>query len=297
MWGSSPRMRGTLPGACGLAPGFGLIPTYAGNTGCVGWPGLPSRAHPHVCGEHKLTTQEILERQGSSPRMRGTRAPTGHAAHATGLIPTYAGNTRRSGALWCGAWAHPHVCGEHVPLQERRVSDPGSSPRMRGTHGDGETFSDEKGLIPTYAGNTSVPVSRRCMTRAHPHLCGEHAETAKTARMTRGSSPRMRGTPQYLGLGDALLGLIPTYAGNTQELQAIVVLLRAHPHVCGEHGVEVISTPLDGGSSPRMRGTQGRNPSGLNSLGLIPTYAGNTAIRRLRLGFGWAHPHVCGEHP
>ena len=150
-------MRGTRPQHHAVKVRLGLIPTYAGNTACCWlWP-PPRRAHPHVCGEHAATPWSQQASQGSSPRMRGTRACRNREAEYPGLIPTYAGNTR---FLWLGvraSWAHPHVCGEHVIAKIWAKMLVGSSPRMRGTPGWMLFITWLVGLIPTYAGNTSLP--------------------------------------------------------------------------------------------------------------------------------------------
>ncbi|BAV87879.1 N-Acetyl-D-glucosamine ABC transport system [Rothia aeria] len=52
--GSSPRMRGTPTNVLIDPEEEGLIPTYAGNTCRLCGSQYPSRAHPHVCGEHLL---------------------------------------------------------------------------------------------------------------------------------------------------------------------------------------------------------------------------------------------------
>ena len=72
LWGSSPRMRGTLNHALAFTFGAGLIPTYAGNTNHVRMDALKFRAHPHVCGEHEAVASPANPTLGSSPRMRGT---------------------------------------------------------------------------------------------------------------------------------------------------------------------------------------------------------------------------------
>ena len=86
----------------------------------------------------------------------------------------------------------------------------------------------------------------------------------------------MRGTPAPTAESLRTRGLIPTYAGNTQDKGYIQVISRAHPHVCGEHIVDVIKGVIDWGSSPRMRGTLAANQEAEILDGLIPTYAGNT---------------------
>ena len=106
----------------------------------------------------------------------------------------------------------------------------------------------------------------------------------------------MRGTHGSKVTLWAALGLIPTYAGNTDIRLGLDIADGAHPHVCGEHTPQLISTPLDSGSSPRMRGTQGRDEVVAERHGLIPTYAGNTTRSPSAAHQSWAHPHVCGEH-
>ena len=171
--------------------------------------------------------------------------------------------------------AHPHVCGEHPRQSSHTAVHWGSSPRMRGTPLSAFRVAESPGLIPTYAGNTPRFGPCRWSTRAHPHVCGEHQPNGHMTSYELGSSPRMRGTRgQQLHALD-FAGLIPTYAGNTSALGM---------HCC------------IGSSSPRMRGTRLINRIQVTRRGLIPTYAGNTCSRLVRLGLGWAHPHVCGEH-
>ena len=91
------------------------------------------------------------------------------------------------------------------------------------------------GLIPTYAGNTRLPLPIMRKFRAHPHVCGEHTCSAGPPMTCMGSSPRMRGTHVCVNLTLELHGLIPTYAGNTHSPAPDGGLEGAHPHVCGEH--------------------------------------------------------------
>ena len=52
--GSSPRMRGTHYRKGNSYDNHGLIPTYAGNTHQMAGATRRGRAHPHVCGEHRV---------------------------------------------------------------------------------------------------------------------------------------------------------------------------------------------------------------------------------------------------
>ena len=172
----------------------------------------------------------------------------------------------------------------------------GSSPRMRGTPVWCRRFLAEGGLIPTYAGNTTVRRYVRRCSRAHPHVCGEHLEDEYELDTLGGSSPRMRGTLHGEIPRRDKSGLIPTYAGNTLAAHRTSCGIGAHPHVCGEHADNFLESDPKTGSSPRMRGTRSWIPSRWLRGGLIPTYAGNTYSCTGCIGFREAHPHVCGEH-
>ena len=167
---------------------------------------------------------------------------------------------------------------------------------MRGTLTLRVSVSPCRGLIPTYAGNTRQRMRCSRVLRAHPHVCGEHRNAPARDPIAPGSSPRMRGTPRRKPSIHAVRGLIPTYAGNTVVFTSTTRDLWAHPHVCGEHAFQANIQLLGQGSSPRMRGTRYCDFRLVPRLGLIPTYAGNTAFASSRNLFTWAHPHVCGEH-
>ena len=65
----------------------------------------------------------------------------------------------------------------------------------------------------------------------------------------------MRGTLSAEIWRTYVIGLIPTYAGNTISGLKEKVSGRAHPHVCGEHLYARLGDGSEMGSSPRMRGT------------------------------------------
>ena len=120
--GSSPRMRGTptiRPVEC---PRRRIIPAYAGNTRRRLCWFLSPRDHPRVCGEHPMAFAAPEPTVGSSPRMRGTHQMTGNQVSIQGIIPAYAGNTRREIRLPHLRRDHPRVCGEHNHLDERQAA-------------------------------------------------------------------------------------------------------------------------------------------------------------------------------
>ena len=94
-YGSSPRMRGTGLAAVATVIGVGIIPAYAGNrlSGKKSHKGV--RDHPRVCGEQWVILLSRNTCSGSSPRMRGTAPAVCMATAAHGIIPAYAGNSRK----------------------------------------------------------------------------------------------------------------------------------------------------------------------------------------------------------
>ena len=106
----------------------------------------------------------------------------------------------------------------------------------------------------------------------------------------------MRGTPAIGFAADRTAGIIPAYAGNTQEWRRADAPLRDHPRVCGEHPPPLAVPKNAMGSSPRMRGTRACCGMFRSLTGIIPAYAGNTFIADLMHAGHGDHPRVCGEH-
>ena len=156
----------------------GIIPAYAGNTYVVAGCASQVEDHPRVCGEHIYTTNPDLLDPGSSPRMRGTLADDGEPCFTPGIIPAYAGNTGSRSTMPPTFWDHPRVCGEHIPHDVNHGASKGSSPRMRGTQMKLDFNSKDGGIIPAYAGNTSMLYFAHKSQQDHPRVCGEH--TAQT---------------------------------------------------------------------------------------------------------------------
>ena len=71
-------------------------------------------------------------------------------------------------------------------------------------------------------------------------------------------------------------GLIPAYAGKTDDAGGIIPLSRAHPRVCGENSRTRNGRWSMTGSSPRMRGKHLAALDAVETTRLIPAYAGKT---------------------
>ena len=125
----------------------------------------------------------------------------------------------------------------------------------------------------------------------HPRSAGN-----TNSAMTRGSSPRVRGTPPQAP--------VSACAGN--------LFLRPGVHVCGEHMTPGSSPRVRGtlyqlvymradyqfvyGSSPRVRGTHSSAHRLCAVRRFIPACAGNTLLRHSGGLNRPVHPRVCGEH-
>ena len=92
-----------------------------------------------------------------------------------GIIPAYAGNTDARLRGVTVDRDHPRVCGEHIEVVRAVGLQPGSSPRMRGTHRDSLAVCLAGGIIPAYAGNTRWFSNHGTSPRDHPRVCGEHS--------------------------------------------------------------------------------------------------------------------------
>ena len=152
------------------------------------------------------------------------------------------------------------------------------------------------GLIPTHTGNTAAAKKASRGARAHPHAYGEHTVKLLKSITKTGSSPRIRGTPVLYCLALEVAGLIPTHTGNTKHQSRSFPLPTAHPHAYGEHINDGLKTIKNGGSSPRIRGTQPVDGAALGGFRLIPTHTGNTLLPLHTTIATWAHPHAYGEH-
>ena len=233
---------------------------------------------------------------GSSPRGRGKQAFVSRFATSIGLIPAWAGKTRRRDDCLSRKGAHPRVGGENLVETSLLASCPGSSPRGRGKL-DGELLGQvDDGLIPAWAGKTLAASGCAAGCGAHPRVGGENLACALPSAVTQGSSPRGRGKPDLDQSQTLVLRLIPAWAGKTSRAVCVSENRAAHPRVGGENIHVLLDECEERGSSPRGRGKPMLAWSGRARRGLIPAWAGKTPGIRLSLVLLRAHPRVGGEN-
>ena len=213
---------------------------------------------------------------GSSPRGRGKHATRDDAYTAAGLIPAWAGKTRRHARRARRKPAHPRVGGENSPTPPPTAHAAGSSPRGRGKLA---ALSDEQAstrLIPAWAGKTTWPPAWIGASWAHPRVGGENNVRFHVNAIDTGSSPRGRGKRKCHERPRRSQRLIPAWAGKTSAIHPATRACPAHPRVGGENTWDKDKAVKAGGSSPRGRGKPCRSPMRPRSWGLIPAWAGKT---------------------
>ena len=236
--GSSPRVRGTQLRAMLFQHLHRFIPASAGNTGAMTEQREGTTVHPRECGEHLVSFL--------------IRTPVDR------FIPASAGNTFTVGSPQSAATVHPRECGEHAGISRSPGCAAGSSPRVRGTLRWWSEPLRCPRFIPASAGNTPGREVTGYRFTVHPRECGEHATCTIRSYGTRGSSPRVRGTPMLNLFMYAAFRFIPASAGNTSRAMSMSGDLAVHPRECGEHVLMPRAAESAPGSSPRVRGTPGQ---------------------------------------
>ena len=238
--------------------------------------GFPVTDHPRIRGEHTTVYERTIEVEGSSPHTRGAPGAESRRRLLGGIIPAYAGSTRRAAARRHARGDHPRIRGEHRPSEGHVQGHGGSSPHTRGAlHADAERG---EGLLD------------------HPRIRGEHRPGSLQRRGFGGSSPHTRGAlteRRNIGVGR---GIIPAYAGSTRRSRAGRPRKSDHPRIRGEHPENVGAPTWRTGSSPHTRGAPDARRRRHPRWGIIPAYAGSTLNPDLMPSQRPDHPRIRGEH-
>ena len=276
LYGSAPRVRGTLrrDGTC--SPGRRFSPARAGNTRTRGSPTGRRTVQPRACGEHSIASSRRSRAVGSAPRVRGTHLGGRAVPAVRRFSPARAGNTDPSMSTSDQVAVQPRACGEHLFWNSLRLSVFGSAPRVRGTPVRDDADPQLLRFSPARAGNTMPSGSNPLGSPVQPRACGEHMGTALTASTVAGSAPRVRGTLDAVGYAAEPVRFSPARAGNTFPSCSSTGCHPVQPRACGEHFT--LTLTLDGrtGSAPRVRGTPARQVDPQRFVRFSPARAGNT---------------------
>ena len=133
------------------------------------------------------------------------------------------------------------------------------------------------------------------LTPVHPHGCGEQLSEPMWHGTGGGSSPRVWGTELSNVARLDIHRFIPTGVGNRVAIMATGLVTPVHPHGCGEQSMVQRTAMEDGGSSPRVWGTENTRIRDEVKKRFIPTGVGNSATAAFQDVTGTVHPHGCGE--
>ena len=148
--------------------------------------------------------------------------------------------------------------GEYHFVQKCKIWMVGSPPLARGIHNFLKAICRKGGITPACAGNTNVI---RCHQRPawdHPRLRGEYFINIATVINNKGSPPLARGIPDFYINNISNWGITPACAGNTQQRDSTIVLLRDHPRLRGEYYDSLPELASFQGSPPLARGIRSK---------------------------------------
>ena len=294
--GSSPHTRGAQIRIWTSLRGPGIIPAYAGSTVIRSWCLGSFSDHPRIRGEHAWLASAAIPALGSSPHTRGAQAIGFVGDHALRIIPAYAGSTcLHAGHVRMGR-DHPRIRGEHKFRSPYYNAAHGSSPHTRGAPFLPAVRPSDVGIIPAYAGSTSLARGGFGRPADHPRIRGEHDVYDMVTARGRGSSPHTRGAPADGDVETVFPGIIPAYAGSTRGWANGPGAVQDHPRIRGEHAMTSADITIQGGSSPHTRGAHCELHHEAGLARIIPAYAGSTPAATLEPDPRQDHPRIRGEH-
>ena len=200
----------------------------------------------------------------------------GGGGRVQGSSPHTRGAPDRGPTLVLAARDHPRIRGEHETSGAHRAGSPG--------------------IIPAYAGSTTVSAAPEISDEDHPRIRGEHEEPGLPGGREVGSSPHTRGARRGCRKPSSGGRIIPAYAGSTALASSHFADSTDHPRIRGEHGRRHRIRGHRGGSSPHTRGAQGVAGSGPVDGRIIPAYAGSTSLPQPLTPPSPDHPRIRGEH-
>ena len=172
--GSPPQVRGKLLIVVDIVVWVGITPADAGKT--FKFFAALHRAwdHPRRCGENHIEYDDIANRVGSPPQMRGKHLMPFASTPEQGITPADAGKTLTECFLHVTRQDHPRRCGENSEPRQVGREVAGSPPQMRGKLALLHHAAGFGRITPADAGKTEAWLHRGCNTTDHPRRCGEN---------------------------------------------------------------------------------------------------------------------------
>ena len=211
---------------------------------------------------------------GLSPRVRGNQPPSRAIEYVERSIPARAGEPRA----------------QAVERGLHRVYPP----RVRGNLQNIAAARDRMRSIPARAGEPLGRTSVRTIHAVYPRACGGTGAAHHPGAADGGLSPRVRGNPHVMLVGDAEVGSIPARAGEPESTQAQVQLGGVYPRACGGTGCGGFLAQQSYGLSPRVRGNPERDAAVRVLGGSIPARAGEPSTATTAGNMTRVYPRACG---
>ena len=252
--------------------------------------------HPRACGANFRPVSRGCSRFGSSPRVRGKRCKLRQLKQQIRIIPARAGQTNIESTLRYRRTDHPRACGANDHPTCGKVSENGSSPRVRGKPDASSRNGRSVRIIPARAGQTVALLSAANAPPDHPRACGANHSDPRSPRVHSGSSPRVRGKHVSCFTMRDCLRIIPARAGQTYVVMNTTGVDPDHPRACGANADNGQTVATRNGSSPRVRGKLARSAQVGHGVRIIPARAGQTHARHAPARTSPDHPRACGAN-
>jgi len=193
-----------------------------------------------------------------------------------GITPACAGNSYVRSEHYRRGEDHPRVCGEQLHWITCLKRRPGSPPRVRGTGQRAVPVGRLGRITPACAGNSNISGARDRFNEDHPRVCGEQTVGRNVGSRLAGSPPRVRGTGDREEIEGVKARITPACAGNSFFVDIACYIFGDHPRVCGEQAPFIVQRNHNGGSPPRVRGTELDKSRVSGTRGITPACAGNS---------------------
>ncbi len=150
----------------------GSIPACAGEPVEDGAGRITKRVYPRVCGGAHHSHTALIQNEGLSPRVRGSRINLPIGRIKIGSIPACAGEPSPTDTAYNSEGVYPRVCGGAAGCEISRSAPAGLSPRVRGSQAQKRDEHRRNGSIPACAGEPFYNRHRINNLRVYPRVCG-----------------------------------------------------------------------------------------------------------------------------
>ena len=232
---------------------------------------------------------------GSPPRVRGKVAHNGLENVRRGITPACAGKSLCRNMVEFWFTDHPRVCGEKSVWDTKNRLWLGSPPRVRGKAHLRSSCRRMRRITPACAGKRLQRGTTCALPWDHPRVCGEKRNSKLSARIQRGSPPRVRGKDLSITICTASSGITPACAGKSASWRHCEPVGKDHPRVCGEKSTESDHGVCKWGSPPRVRGKVHSMSQMARCPRITPACAGKSCNHEQFAFRNMDHPRVCGE--